>query len=137
MAFTYDLTTDLGEIRFRIGDTVDLTVERESLTDAEINSILASYDDLAQAAVVACMRLMAVLRHKVARSVSNVNSSQNQKLEALTALLADLKAEAAESADIVAADAGTSQDYLDAIHDDSDFIDESFSIGMHDKEESY
>jgi hypothetical protein len=137
VAFTYDLTTDIGKVRSRIGDTEDRTDERESLTDAEIQVVLDEYSDLAKAAVIACTRLMALLRSKIDRSLSNVNSSQHQKYEALKDLLEELKAEAGETSEMEPGDGGTSEDGNDAIHDDSDFIHEQFWLGMDDKTSTY
>ena len=113
MAFTYDTSTDRGKVRFAIGDTVDETARDESLTDAEVDLILASYTDLHQAAIIACRRLMARLRKKITFSAGAVSAQMREKLDGLKETLESLKDEASGHSQMNAYAGMISQDEID------------------------
>lgn len=58
MAFTYDITTSRGQIRFLIGDTDTATAANQIFTDAEIDWCLSSGGGVYEGAVVALTAIM-------------------------------------------------------------------------------
>lgn len=121
-----------------VGDTRDREAEEESLSDDEINVILADYpDSLIQAGIVACKRLMALIRHKVDQSTANVNSSQSQKMRGLEDTLKELVAERGETSSMVGYSTGTSISRAEDIAADTDYEPPAFEIGMDDKVGTY
>lgn len=74
MAFTYDLSTDRGRVRVRIGDTEE---HNWSLTDDEVDETLSIYSDVNVAAVLAHEWLMA----KLADFITSVAGGQTSNFQ--------------------------------------------------------
>ncbi len=59
MAFTYDLDTNVGQIRLRIADTVNTDDVPALMSDEELTSIFSTTSDLTLAAAMACRSIAA------------------------------------------------------------------------------
>lgn len=72
MAFTYDPTTDRGQVRLRIYDTDTVNANRQIFTDAEIDAFLTLNTDiviLAAADALTTMAASQVFRLKVMKNM--------------------------------------------------------------------
>lgn len=131
MAHTYNVTTDRGRVRLRIGDTVDRTGANQSLTDAEIDAALELSSDLDVAALTAARWLLARLRTQVSQNAKGVSSSARERVSNLQELIVELKEVVATSEVDVYCEGISKAD--NAVHDaDTDFTGATFSVGMDD-----
>lgn len=132
MAFTYDITTDRGKVRARIGDVVDLTGVDESLSDAEVDYALSVCNsNIARTAVFALELLIAKLRVKVSRSTASISSSVREKVENAEKLR-EMLLERSKTNKKVAYYGGSSDSRRESAAGDTDFIKPSFTIGRDD-----
>jgi hypothetical protein len=92
MAFTYDIGTNRGKVRFRIADTKEGTYAFE---DAEIDALLTEHGSVAGAAL-ACARFLLMDRARRARRFSDTQGDVDETatLASLQALVERLEAEA-------------------------------------------
>jgi len=135
VTFTYsstNITTDLAKVRLALGDVTDQTSKGESLTDEEINAILATETNVFKATLICCDLLLARLRVKVDLSAGTFNTVQNQKFQNLQELRKNLKEQLSSRGDASIYFGTTSEDRKQSISDDSDFIPPEFKVGMHD-----
>lgn len=61
MAFTYDLSTNVGKIRLFIGDTVEdagLLPDGRNIQDEEITALLTQEDDILRRGAAACLEML-------------------------------------------------------------------------------
>ena len=84
MAFTYDISTDLGRLRFELADTRE---DSHGFTDEELNALLASEANIWAAAVVA-IDMLIMDRARFARAFTSADGTQVNE----TTTLADLRA---------------------------------------------
>lgn len=89
MAWTYDITTDLGKVRARIGD-VDSAAPL--LTDAEVQTQIDANADLALAALRCAEQARAKIFRDVDRAALGINSSRSQSTTQLDAVIKELHA---------------------------------------------
>lgn len=97
MAFTYggDPAADTrSEVRFLVGDTIDLTSSGLSLTDAEIDHLLTQYGNTLLAAHHAALALQARYSTQADFRKGKTAVSAGQRAKALRILAADLLAKA-------------------------------------------
>lgn len=90
MGFTYDLSTDLGEVRFHIGDTDSSAPMFE---DAELTAILTLYGNDVEQAVVSCLRNLLAKLSKPDFRADWLQVSHGQARQGITKLLSEKQAE--------------------------------------------
>lgn len=130
MAFTYDISTTRGKVRFRVGDTDS---NDPLLTDAEVDFVLDdSNDDFLVASVKACRAIVAKLAREVNASAAGINSSRQSKFEQYRKLLEDLEADVVSSGAASTYVGGISKDREQTADEDTDLRPNAFSVGMHD-----
>lgn len=128
MAFTYDISTDLGKVRWRVGDTEDAG---HLLEDAEINAVLSDTANLDAAAVRCCEAILAKLGKRADRSVVGINTSRSQQFTQYKDLLAELRARVSLGGGGMTAHAGgVSRSRNTATRQDSDFNAPPFAVGQ-------
>ena len=93
--FTYDISTDLGRLRFELADTRE---DSHAFTDVELNALLASEGSIPAAAVVG-IDMLIMDRARFARAFSKPDGTQVDE----TTTLADLRAHR----EVLATKAGT------------------------------
>lgn len=116
MAFNYDITTDVGKVRLRYGDTVETDA---SLADAEVQVAIDETNNLRAAAVRALEYKIAKLTDYVTRSELGISSQQGEKLEKAEKLLKILKQRAAGR--MVGYVGGIDKDRIEDAKDDADY----------------
>lgn len=87
MAFTYDLTTNLGKVRNMIGDAVDTG---HILEDADINAFITQAENDLYAAAALCLYRIAASKALLAKKKSAGDYSED-----LTAIAKEVRAVAA------------------------------------------
>ena len=122
MAFTYDLATDCGKVRFMIGDTVS---SGALLTDAEIAYCLVERPSIRGAAIMALRGVLAKFKTEMDRSANGFSSSRTQRFQQVKDLLATL--EDGADANPTPTFTGASASVVSDIEDDSDYIKPEFS----------
>ena len=70
MAFTYDVTTNRGKVRLKIGDTDTVNVNRQLFTDAEIDAFLAMNDSSILLSAAAALDAMAANQAMVLKVIT-------------------------------------------------------------------
>jgi hypothetical protein len=92
MAFSYDLTTNRGKVRFMVPDTDSAAYE---LQDDEVDYFLTDAGNSVKgAAVKACMWLARKYATKVSFSADGLSIQNSQRAEAYAARAKELQAEA-------------------------------------------
>jgi len=130
VAFTYSLGTNRGQVRLRIGDTIDRG--NESLTDAEVDHALVVTSTVDVAAVWACRFLIAKLRILVTQSVKGISSNIRERVENTKALLGELKEAAGEGDEVEGYFEGVLKSENQVNESDTDFVGTMFDLGMDD-----
>jgi len=93
MAWTYDLTTDLGKVRLMIGDT---QTKDQQLADAEINYFIGLTSNLYSAAADAIEQgILPLYSRDVDRSNIGMSSSRSQRMQHYMDLAKTLRSKAA------------------------------------------
>ena len=96
MAFTYDLATSLGQVRFLVSDTDEDTAV---FTDAEVTAALTMEGNVVKLAAARCFYVLAGSKAKLAVRISRGNVSDD-----MTALAKELREQAKMLRDEVAED---------------------------------
>jgi len=92
MAFTYDLNTSIGKVRFNIGDTVDAG---HLLEDDEITYILTDYPNINNASAYCAEQIAAQYAGKVDESLGDHSKSYSQLQEHYKTMAIRLRARSA------------------------------------------
>lgn len=135
MTWTYDITTELGKVRLRIGDTNE---DDPLLSNEEIQVYIDDTDSDLMAAIRCVKAIMAKLARDVDVSAAGLNTRKTSRFQQYKELLADLQTgDSGGSGALVAATpftGGISKTRQDTADSDSDFRPASFGVGMHDYE---
>lgn len=90
MSFSYDLSTDVGKVRLRIGDVFE---NAAMLSDEEINAVLADYSDVDEASIHAIDHALAkIARQADSRSAAGLSAQRANQFSQLTEVRARLVA---------------------------------------------
>lgn len=100
MGFTYDLTTDLGTVRFLIADTDSMNFD---FADDEVTAALAQEQNVPKLAAALLLGILAANRARLAVRVTrgSVSEDLTQVAANLRALAAQYRSEAEVDADTV------------------------------------
>lgn len=126
MTWTYsnlDLSTNLAQVRFRVGDT---NTNDQLLTDEEINYELGERVDVDLAAAHSARRIAAQLARDIQRSATGVSASRQQKIQHYLILADMLEKEAFQQVDIFAG--GQSLAEKTTLAEDTDAVQPPFTI---------
>lgn len=124
MTFTYDLDTDIGKVRFKIGDTVQASA---LVTDEEIEFTLSDQgDDVIQASIACCRAILAKWSREFDRNNVGMSASRSQRFNQMESLIADLVAQSSRAA--APFFGGTSISESDDIAEDEDVKQSPFDI---------
>ena len=131
MAFTYSgdpSASNRDDLRFTIGDTLSSDV---LLTDAELDSILASNTSVKGAAVVAVRRIIAIAARQVTKSVGDLRLNLSDRVKQYKILLKELQYSLSLStAGPIAG--GISKSRKETVKEDSDRVIPDFQKGQFD-----
>ena len=128
MAFTYDLATEIGQVRFKIGDVAS---SGAVLTDEEITYALAQCTSILQAAIM-CVRSVLARYHPITDGgAGGLSLPRSQKSQQLRDVLRDLLTESGESS-ASPVFTGVSVSEREAIENDTDFIPTDFGESRDD-----
>jgi hypothetical protein len=131
MAFTYDISTNRGKVRFLVGDT-DAT--DYFLEDNEIDYLLLVWTSVQTAAVEACKAIAAKLSREADKRIGDLSLSMSQRAAAYLTLAKTL---AKSSSSMLSGFAGgISQSSKETVEDDSDRVVPAFTRGMMSSEAS-
>lgn len=86
MAFTYDVTTNRGKVRFLVQDTTDSTARPALLQDAEIDFTLETEANIYMAAAMCCDALSTRFRGLVNKTVGNLSLTYDRAAETWKAI---------------------------------------------------
>jgi hypothetical protein len=135
MTWSYNIATDIGKVRFAVGDT-DTTDQQ--LQDEEINYLLTSFGSVAGAAVAAARAIAAKYARLVSSSVESVSESAEQRYAHYTQLAAQLAANAAGGASSpLPYVGGISVSAVEARETNTDRVQNDFVSGMFDNPNGY
>jgi len=101
MAFTYDLTTDIGKARLLISDKVNSPTSNAQFTDAELTAFLTMASDVVKLAAVYALESWAAALSDQTDSEKIGDYSYTRKLAANKLALADKYRAEVEAADNV------------------------------------
>jgi hypothetical protein len=121
VAFTYDITTTVGKIRFAIGDTVS---SGALLTDAEIEYCYAEQPSIRGAAIMALRGVLAHFKTEMDRSANGFSSSRTQRFQQVKDLLDTLLNDSPASS---ATFTGASVSRAESLETDEDYIEPELS----------
>lgn len=128
MAFTYDLSTDIGKLRLRIGDTVEA---RALLTDEELQVVLDTTTDEALSTIYAIDFCIAQLAVKIPQSAAGISGQGQVKFDQYEKLRKIWEKRLGRGP-IQVFSGGQSKSRADSYREDSDFVQRQFSVGMDD-----
>jgi hypothetical protein len=129
VTWTYDLTTSIGKVRLRIGDT---DTNDQVLSDEEIATQTTATSSIDVAAMHCCELALAKFSRKVDRSVVGINSTRSQLVTHFQELLKILQRVAANAGGVVGYVGGIEQDRKDSAVADTNYIQPAFSVGSED-----
>lgn len=87
MAFTFDMATDLGKVRFKVGDTVD---EGHLVEDATITALLEEHGSVTAAAREVCLGIAAMFSREFDFQTDDQRFQRSQRAKAYRELAAQL-----------------------------------------------
>lgn len=134
MAFTYDITTNLGKVRLRIGDTVEQTY---SLNDDEVNHAITLHTGLDQSAFIAHGWFLARLANYIATTAGGQSHHLDQRYRMHKEFHKELEDRANEAGEMECYAGGIDQDRIDDAQDDTDYPDPFSRVGRDDINVTY
>jgi hypothetical protein len=127
VAFTYDISTERGQVRFYVGDT-DST--DPLLEDAEVDFLLDAEGSVKAAAIAAAETIAAEFSRLADKSVGDLSISQSQKAAQYFALAEWLRRAMAKGALLYFG--GISKTTKETREADTDRVDPAFTVAILD-----
>ena len=127
MAFTYDVSTNLGKTRLEVGDTVQsdgVLPDGSNLTDAEINYYLGVEPSVYAASASVCRMLATRWAREATKSIGDYSASFSDVAKMYSQRAIELGRLAGRGA-IWAG--GISEDRKDVVEDDTDRVEPAFT----------